>query len=460
VCSNGLDTSHENATMSTSSKWVYILLDVSVRVGPNELITDDPEVLREVSGTKSAYAKTEWYKGNRFNPYHDPMFLITDPAEHDRAKAKLSPAYSGRDAPDLEANIDEQIQELIKLIKRKYVFKSGDYRPMLWSRVAGLFTLDVISSLSLGKPFGCLSSDTDMHHFKDTLTRHVPIMSTATDVAWLRRLIFSPIFLKLFGPSEKDTVGIGKLMKVANKIVRERYRPDAKEKADMLGSFKRHGLTLEECQTESLFMFLAGSDTTATALRVAMLYIVASPPIYLRLKQEIFEAIREGRASSPITNAESKRLPYLQAVIYESFRIRPTTTGKFYKEVPPGGEEILGKFIPGGTSIGMNLPALLRSEDAFGPDAHVFRPERFLEVDQDVAAKMKRHVELMFGYGRWMCAGKPVALIELNKIIFELFRVFDIQLTEPGIAMASKAYIIFREEGPLLRVTETSIPSK
>lgn len=187
-------------------------------------------------------------------------------------------------------------------------------------------------------------------------------------------------------------------------------------------------------------MFLAGSETTAAVIRVILLYIIASPHIYQRLRQEITEAVSEGRASKPITDVEARRLPYLQvrspstpfkhadiasqAVIYEGIRIRPATTGMFFKDVPAGGETMHGKYIPPGTSIGINASALLRSEALFGPDPQVFRPERYLEVDKETSAQMKRDVEIVFGYGRWMCAGKPIAFMELNKVIFEVFKPF------------------------------------
>ncbi|PNP61552.1 hypothetical protein FNYG_13702 [Fusarium nygamai] len=414
-----------------------------VRVGPNEVLVDDPDLIRKVSSTKNTYTKGNWYLGSRFNPYHDPMFQITDPVQHDRLKSKLSPAYSGRDAPNLEAVVNKQVGNLIQLIKEKYISTQGDYRPMEGTRVSRLFALDVISNLSLGQEFGYLKADSDFHGIVKALNEHLLIMTLATDIPWLRNLIFSPMFLKLFGPTENDTKGIGPLMKVANTIVRDRYAPKADDQRDMLGSFKRHGLRLEECQSESLFMFLAGSETTASVIRVILLYIVASPHIYQRLKQEMTEAISEGRASSPITDIESRQLPYLQGVIYEGIRIRPAT------------KTMHGKYIPPGTSIGINASSLLRSEALFGPDPQVFRPERYLEVDKETSAHMKRDVEIVFGYGRWMCAGKPIAFMELNKVIFELLRVFDFQLVEPEVAMKSESYMVFHDERLVLRVTET-----
>jgi cytochrome P450 len=88
------------------------------------------------------------------------------------------------------------------------------------------------------------------------------------------------------------------------------------------------------------------------------------------------------------------------------------------------GEEICGKFIPAGTGVGTNVSAMLLNPNLFGADAAIFRPERFLEAEKLGGAasrlRMERDVELVFGYGRWQCAGKTVAFMELSKIYFEV----------------------------------------
>lgn len=182
-----------------------------------------------------------------------------------------------------------------------------------------------------------------------------------------------------------------------------------------------HGLTQEQCENEALFMIVAGSETTASVIRVTVLHIMSAPLVYNRLKQEIKEALEDGRvAHQPIKIEEAKRLPYLQAVIYEGMRMRSPAPGLYPKAVPAGGDTLCGKFVPEGTAIGMNTSAMLASTELFGEDANLFRPERFLEVDEARRAEMQRNVELIFGTGRWMCAGKPVAHMELNKIFFEV----------------------------------------
>lgn len=41
-----------------------------VRVGPNELTTDDPEILRRIAAVRGTYGKDPWYTGTRFNPWY------------------------------------------------------------------------------------------------------------------------------------------------------------------------------------------------------------------------------------------------------------------------------------------------------------------------------------------------------------------------------------------------------
>lgn len=100
--------------------------------------------------------------------------------------------------------------------------------------------------------------------------------------------------------------------------------------------------------------------------------------------------------------------------------MRPPVPTMFPKVVPPQGDEIDGKFIPGGTAIGWNLIPMVRSPQHWGHDPDVFRPERFMEAEEKVRASMERNVDMVFGYGRYGCAGKPLAMMELNKVYFEV----------------------------------------
>lgn len=79
-----------------------------------------------------------------------------------------------------------------------------------------------------------------------------------------------------------------------------------------------------------------------------------------------------------------------------------------------------GIFVPGGTAIGHNSLALTQNTSVFGPDVDIFRPERFMDAPEPKRAKMIQSLDIVFGGGRWTCAGKAVAMMELNKTFFEV----------------------------------------
>ena len=113
-----------------------------------------------------------------------------------------------------------------------------------------------------------------------------------------------------------------------------------------------------------------------------------------------------------------------------------------------------GVFLPAGTAIGHNLFGVMMSEDIFGSDAEIYCPERFLECDATKRAEMERTVELAFGSGRWMCAGKLVAFTQLSKVIFELLRTFEIQLVHPARPWEEDSAIFWHQANMIVRITE------
>lgn len=162
---------------------------------------------------------------------------------------------------------------------------------------------------------------------------------------------------------------------------------------------------------------VAGTDSIPVALRMAMLYILSAPRVYNRLLSEIETAVDEGKASTPIRDAEAKRMPYTQAVIREGMRIFASQTPLLNKSVPATGDILAGFDLPPGTQIGMDGWGILRSKQHWGSDAHIFRPERWLEVAQVRYAEIAAALEALFGYGRYKCLGRNLAFMQLSKAL-------------------------------------------
>ena len=160
-----------------------------------------------------------------------------------------------------------------------------------------------------------------------------------------------------------------------------------------------------------------------------MLCILTSPLTYQKLQAEIDTA----SLSKPVVrDAEARKLVYLQAMILEGLRMHPPPGGLLPRVAPPDGDLFNGEYLPGGVEIGVNTWGMLRDEDLFGPDPEMFRPERWLEIEEWRYAEMARVVGLAFGSGRFKCLGRGVALMELNKIIIEVrpFHLFELEILE------------------------------
>ncbi|KAI1380990.1 cytochrome P450 [Hypoxylon crocopeplum] len=426
------------------------------RTGPNTVVTSDPEVLRRISSARTKYTKNEWYAAATFSPEHETMVTLLDNHDHDKLKAKTASGYNGRENPDLEVAINSQIAHLIDVIRRKHLTTNSHFCNVDFAPLSRYFTLDVITRLAYGRPFGFLDADGDLYEYTTQLDRSMKAMSLAQEIPFFRSIAFSHFLFGLFGPKPTDEKGVGKIMALTQKIIDEKFK-DSTPTKDMMGSFIRHGMTKKECGDEAMLQMLAGSDTTAVSIRVTLMYIMATPRVYSRLKGLIKQCLDRGEVSSPITFEEAQKLSYLQAVILEGLRIRNPVTYGHYKNVPPEGDIIDGIFVPGGTAIGHNTLALTRTEGIFGEDVDVFRPERFLECDKEKKVEMERAIDTVFGGGRWMCAGKPVAFMELNKIFFELLRVFDLQLIYPNKAWDETLCFTIFHKNMWVRITEAEM---
>ena len=163
-----------------------------------------------------------------------------------------------------------------------------------------------------------------------------------------------------------------------------------------------------------LYLSIAGSDTTATAIRTTFLYIITTPRVYAKLLAEISDAT----LSSPISDVEARNCPYLQAVIKEGLRIWPPASGFMAKKVPPGRVTINGMYVPSGTRIAYGGFSVLRNKKIWGEDADLFRPERWFEGEK--IKDLELAWEVIFNSGRYQCLGKNIALMELNKVFVEV----------------------------------------
>ncbi|BGP53297.1 hypothetical protein JCM8202v2_000856 [Rhodotorula sphaerocarpa] len=159
----------------------------------------------------------------------------------------------------------------------------------------------------------------------------------------------------------------------------------------------------------------AGSDTTSITFRALLAYIVKDQNVYRRVMQELEDAVESGAASFPLTYLAASKLEYFQACLKETLRLHPAVPWVLPRVIPPGGATVAGCPFPGGVEIGMSPYVFQRRPEAYGADAEVFRPERWLEASAEERKRLDRNL-LSFGQGNRICVGKNIPLMELSKL--------------------------------------------
>jgi len=389
------------------------------RVGPNSVVISDPFEVRRVWQARGPWFRSRWYEMFRFDQPVETVLSQRDSTAHSALRSKLLPGYSGKDVDNLHSVVDVCIAQFISLVERKYLSTDEMLRPMDLAEKAQFLTLDIISTLAVGSCFGCISEDKDTYGQLASVTGSVPLVVVMANIPDSFMLLQNPISRALL-PKERME-GVRRMMGMAQKNAATRYGPDKIHERDMLGSFVKHGLPYTNAWLETFGQIGAGSDTTATAIRMTILFLITNPHSYGKLLSEIDTAVEGGRVSSPITNGEAKKLPYLQAVIREGLRMWPPVAGLMPK-ICNSDQVVCGKNIPAGTEVSWAAIPTLRNKEVFGHDAECFRPGRWLdETVKERLPVMEQVVMLCFGApSRWECLGKAIALVELNKVFFEV----------------------------------------
>lgn len=177
------------------------------------------------------------------------------------------------------------------------------------------------------------------------------------------------------------------------------------------------GLTDEELHDELMTLLVAGHETTATALAWALYWVHHRPEVYQKLMAELEQ-------SSETTDLMAiSRLPYLTAVCSETLRIYPVAMVTLPRRVEKP-MQLMGYDLEAGSLL-MGCIYLVHHDETLYPNAHKFRPERFLE------RQFSPSEFLPFGGGSRRCIGAALAMYEMTLVLRTILSQCDLELAEP-----------------------------
>lgn len=146
--------------------------------------------------------------------------------------------------------------------------------------------------------------------------------------------------------------------------------------------------------------------------------LLRNPQTMEKAKAEISKVVG---SEKKFEESDIDNLPYLQAVVKETFRLHPPVPFLIPRKAAQD-TKFMGYDIPKGTQVFVNIWAIGRDPDCW-EDPLVFKPERFLGSKIDVKGQ---HFELIpFGAGRRICVGLPLGHRMTHFVLGSLLHEFE-----------------------------------
>ncbi|KAM7195564.1 Pisatin demethylase [Naviculisporaceae sp. PSN 640] len=405
-----------------------------VRIGPNLLDLDFPELSKVIYSTDGKWIKTDFYKNSSSIidgkiTYH--MFSEVDNVEHARLKRPVVRHYSVPSVLAMEPHMDSVIADFFDHLRTRYV---SPKKPCPFGDWLSYYAWDFLGIVTFSTKFGYMEAGSDFDGTLAIADKSIDYLGLCGQIPWMDYVLDKNPIYPLGPPNISNVTQIA----VHNMVARLKGEdPNYVEgKPDFLQYFIESKESHPEIVDEGkiigylLLNLIAGADTTAITLRALFYYALKRPKTSL------------------------------EAIIKETLRYHPAVSMIMERVVPADGLVLPGGrgTVPGGSCVGMNPYIVGRNKGIFGEDADEFKPERWLqregENDEEFEERMKLWgtAHLVFGGGSRICLGRNLSQMEVYKVVATLIASFDIRLEDQNEKWWTCSRWFYRNSGVICRL--------
>ncbi|KAJ2016782.1 hypothetical protein GGI13_001404 [Coemansia sp. RSA 455] len=393
-------------------------------MSPNAVAISNPADCRTILSTHR-FVKSEMYAG--FDGHEPNIFSTTSPELSRVRRRQVGPAFANSYLNDMEPII---LECGIHAIKEKWdnelATSPSGMATICYALHFSMVTFDIIGALGFGQRFNAL---------RDNKSKMVRWVDDYNKYA-MARLAYSGahsfptnLLLRQLKKSRDEFLAFG--MAAAELRRKQLRNGDIEKPKDLLQILvdgqdpdSKVKMTDTQVTAENTIFMVAGSDTTSLTMTWTLHYFLLYPEVYRKVTAEVRTAFPRHHT---ITYAEGKaRLPYLEACIFESMRVRPVSGVPMPRIVPEGGATFQGHFLPAGTMIGVNVCGFNHHQGTWS-NPRKFMPERFLNDE-----KAKNNI-LTFSAGARVCPGRVLAQYEMITIIANVLKDYDFAMPSDSL---------------------------
>ena len=367
-----------------------------------------PDLVRDILRDDGSRFPKSDLMVNALEPQIGQSIFVTDGERWQRQRAMIDPAFSQLRVSHAFAAMQSAVEAHLEFLQQQASAGESFSLDMAMSHL----TADVICRTIFSTPLSAgVSNDVfeDFTEFEQSVAQ-VDIFRLIFQKAWADM----PQPPGVSAACQRIRAHLGDLLD-PHLEQPERYNDIA---SDVIAAKDRDSgapFTREELIDQLGVFFLAGHETSASALTWVFYLLAVQPALVQRLRTEIREVV----GSDPVHFSHVKKLPLVRAVFRETLRLYPPIT--FIPRVALEDCAVGERKLKRGALV-MISPWTLHRHQRYWDRPAAFLPERFLAVGESA---IEEGTYIPFGAGPHTCIGAGFAQAEAVLIMAEVVRRFD-----------------------------------
>ncbi|KAL1946276.1 hypothetical protein VTO73DRAFT_15403 [Trametes versicolor] len=433
--------------------------------GAPALYVYDPLALQHIVKDISTYEEPSWYIQSN-SIMLGPGILSVEGDTHRRQRKMLTPVFSAKHLRSAVPVFYQVVDKLVDAISARVPAgpQAAEVDVLSWM---GRAALELIGQSGIGYSFDPLTEDVP-DAYTEAVKNYAPI-ATSPQVVMLRQMVpvlrhVGPVWLRRWVVQRFPLASVRRLAEISDTLHGRSLEIFRAKKAvieaggdadamDIMSILVRANMNASEEDRlpenqllgQMSSIIFAAMDTTSNSMARILHLLAEHPEVQAKLRREVLEAKAHGQMDYDQLHA----LPYLDAVCRETLRIAPAGVQTFRSAskdtVLPLSQPVRGTdgtlmselTIPKGTNLFLAIWACNRTEDLWGPDAHEWKPERWLKplpaaVESAAIPGVYSNLMTFLGGGR-SCVGFTFSQLEMKVVISELIANFSFESSDTPV---------------------------